>query len=158
MQKLNWRVEVPSTDQLRKALERLTPETSPRWGKMNSSEMLFHVAGFGALYFGEYRIDIMTRVLGYWLGPLFLRSLTRKNPIGETPKNLKTLPSIDVRKLLPTAGWVELQRSVFKLLDRLDALDSQTIEHPIYGKVHTEDFSALIRHHTAHHFHQFGLI
>jgi len=81
-----------------------------------------------------------------------------KNPIGETPKNLKTLPSIDVRKLLPTAGWVELQRSVFKLLDRLDALDSQTIEHPIYGKVHTEDFSALIRHHTAHHFHQFGLI
>ena len=158
MRTLDWRVEIPSTEALRKALEGLKPQTPPHWGKMNSSAMLLHVADFGALYFGEREIDGATRVLGRWIGGFFLQSLTRKSPLGGTPKNLRTLPSIDPRKQHSTADWEALKNEVVEMFNRLDALNSPVTPHPIYGEMRTEDFVALIRHHSAHHFHQFGLI
>ena len=43
------------------------------------------------------------------------------------------------------------------MLKRLEALNSEKQQHPLYGMMHTADFKALVLHHTAHHFHQFGL-
>ena len=46
-------------------------------------------------------------------------------------------------------------RLIFK---RLEVLNAEKQQYPFYGMMHTADFEALVRHHTAHHFHQFGLI
>ena len=46
-------------------------------------------------------------------------------------------------------------RLIFK---RLEVLNAEKQQYPFYGMMHTADLKALVRHHTAHHFHQFGLI
>ena len=45
-------------------------------------------------------------------------------------------------------------RLIFK---RLEALNAEKQQHPLYGMMHTADFKALVLNHTAHHFLQFGL-
>lgn len=47
---------------------------------------------------------------------------------------------------------------VLRMLKRVDALNTEKQERPLYGRMHTADFKALVLHHTAHHFHQFGRI
>ena len=46
-------------------------------------------------------------------------------------------------------------RLIFK---RLEVLNTEKQRHPFYGMMHTAGFKALVLHHTAQHFHPFGLI
>ena len=59
---------------------------------------------------------------------------------------------------IQTVEWEEGKKRVRLMFKRLEALNTETQQHPLYGTMHTADFKALVLHHTAHHFHQFGLI
>ena len=56
-----------------------------------------------------------------------------------------------------TVVWETGMERVRLMFKRLEALNSEKQQHPLYGMMHTADFKALVLHHTAHHFHQFGL-
>jgi hypothetical protein len=157
MRNLDFKVVIPSTQELRDGLRKLSPESQPNWGQMNASQMLCHVCDFCDLYFGEIQVHWLNRIIARIIGPVFLQTLTRKNPLGETAKNMQTIPVIHPSKQA-LSEWTELVDRANLILKRLDALKEKYQVHPLYGKVRTEDFSALVRHHTAHHFHQFGLI
>ncbi len=157
MKRLNFQVAIPSVEALIKALEGADPDAKPQWGRMTSPQMLHHVADFGDLYFGEIKVNALTRGVARLLGPFFLRTLTTKNPLGGTPRNLRTMPAIEASasQAVEWGSGIERVRSIFK---RLEVLDTEKQPHPLYGKMYTSDFKALVLHHTAHHFHQFGLI
>ena len=157
MKPLEFQIDIPSIQDLTRALEGADSDASPRWGRMSAPEMLHHVADFGDLYFGEIKTSLFTRCVARLLGPFFLRTLTNKNPLGGTPRNLRTMPAIKASSSR-VADWEQGLKRVRAMLKRLEMLTTETMKHPLYGTMQTADFKALVLHHTAHHFHQFGLI
>jgi hypothetical protein len=157
MKRLHFQVDIPSAKALAKALEHAHPEASPQWGMMSAPQMLQHVADFGDMYFGEIKVNALTRFAARIIGHFFLRTLTTKNPLGETPRNLPTMPAIDASNK-QMAEWESGMERVRFMLKRVEELNNEKQQHPLYGVMHTADFKSLILHHTAHHFHQFGWI
>tara|TARA_B100001057_G_scaffold382575_1_gene388621 strand:- start:252 stop:440 length:189 start_codon:yes stop_codon:yes gene_type:complete len=54
-------------DKLVGAIKKLTPETKPKWGKMNAAQMVWHCKKFIIFYQNEkkYPPNLMTKTLGY---------------------------------------------------------------------------------------------
>jgi hypothetical protein len=156
MKRLNFQVAIPTVEDLTNALDGARPDANPRLGRMSAPQMLHHAADFGDLYFGEIKVNALTRFAARLLGPFFLRSLTTKNPLGETSRNLRMMPAIEA-STSQTVVWETGMERVRLMFKRLEALNSEKQQHPLYGMMHTADFKALVLHHTAHHFHQFGL-
>lgn len=157
MKRLAFQVDIPGADALEIALAGCRYDTVPQWGKMSAPAMLHHVADFGDLYFGRIQADVLTRWVSRLLGSFFLRSLTTKDPLGGTPRNLPTLAAIKSADN-EALDWEGGLKRVRTMLNEIGALKGETRLHPMYGEMYTADFKALILHHTAHHFHQFGLI
>ena len=136
-------------------MERLEADAVPAWGQLNAAGMLRHCARFMELYLGAIGVHPVVRFLARWLAPRFLRGYIVK-PLGGTPRNMRTLQSI--RAVEPeVSGFLEERDLFLKALDGVEALQG-TVNHGLYGLMRAEDAQALVRHHTAHHFHQFGLI
>jgi len=147
--------DTPSFEALRAALSSLHEESSPGWGAMNSAQMLRHCSLFMDLYLGRIAVPGWARMVSRLIGPLFLRSFLTK-AIGATPRNMGTMPAIKAR---PDHS-LEFAAGRTRFLDRLaevEALDG-VIQHAMYGAMKADDAKALVRHHTTHHFHQFGVV
>ena len=122
---------------------------------MSAAQMLRHSSRFMDLYLGHIRLPAWVRVVSRTFGPLFLRSFLIK-PLGETPRNMGTLPAIRPRHDLE----LDFEAEQVCFLDRLSEVEQMAgeVDHAMYGRMKAEDAQALVRHHTAHHFRQFGLI
>ena len=58
--------------QLKISLEKLKVDTKPRWGRMNSSQMLKHCNKQAKLYCNEYKSNFFVLILANTLGKLHL--------------------------------------------------------------------------------------
>ena len=157
VKRLDFQVDIPTVEQLTDALESAHVNLMPDWGRMSATEMLHHVADFGDLYFGEIKVNLFTRFAAGLLGLFFLRTLITKSPLGGTPRNLRTIPEIKASKC-EARDWELGLKRVGSMFNRLEAMNTKIQNHPLYGRMYTSDFKALVLHHTAHHFHQFALI
>jgi len=122
---------------------------------MDAPQMLRHCSRFMDLYLGRIAVPGWARMVSRLIGPMFLRSLLTK-PIGATPRNIGTMPAIKARPDVE----LEFEAERTRFLDRLaevEALDG-VIQHAMYGAMKAADAKALVRHHTTHHFHQFGVV
>ncbi|MEM9381254.1 MAG: DUF1569 domain-containing protein [Planctomycetota bacterium] len=147
--------DTPTLADLAAALDRLDAGTTPRWGKMDAPQMVRHSARFADLYLGRIPVSLPIRLVARMIGPMFLRKVLRGSPTA-TPKNLGTLPAI---RSVPDQE-IDFAAEVAELRARFDevaALDG-VVDHPMYGKMEAESCRSLVRHHTAHHFNQFGLL
>jgi hypothetical protein len=147
--------DTPSIAELREALERLDAGTAPAWGTMAAPQMLRHCSRFMDLYLGRIAVPAGVRLLSRLLGPFFLRSFLTKS-IGATPRNMGTMPAIKVRPDLDLEFAAECTRFLERLAE-VEELDG-VIQHAMYGAMKADDAKALVRHHTTHHFHQFGVV
>ena len=147
--------DTPTLDELDVALSALRSDTSPTWGTMNAVQMVRHCTKFVDLYRGNVPVPGLMRFAARMVGPMFLRRLIRSSPT-KTPRNLRTLPSIRAAADLDAA----LDNEAAALRAGLDAIAALqgSVEHPLYGPTEAETCRTLVRHHTAHHFHQFGLL
>lgn len=145
--------DTPSIEDLKAALELLTPETRPRWGTLGAAGMLRHCSRFMELYLGAMDVGPVLRFITRWFGPTFLRNFMTR-PLGTTPRNMRTMQP------LRSDAVFDFDRERRLFLEALAAVDalSGVVDHRLYGTMKAEDAQALVRHHTAHHFHQFGLI
>ncbi|QDV04657.1 hypothetical protein Poly30_01480 [Planctomycetes bacterium Poly30] len=147
--------DTPTLDDLIEAIDRLDPGTVPAWGKLNAASMLEHCARFVDLYLGRLTVSRPVRIMARLLGPLFLKRVLAKSPTA-TPRNLRTLGEIQVSPSAAAAFEPAAERLRSGLFE-LKGL-SGVCRHVLYGQVEAETLKALVRHHTAHHFHQFGLL
>ena len=147
--------DTPSIVELRAAFDRLEAGTVPAWGTMDAPQMLRHCSRFMDLYLGHIAVPGWARMLSRLLGPFFLRSFLTK-PIGATPRNIGTMPAIKARSDLDLEFDAERSRFLDRLAE-VEALDG-VIQHAMYGAMKADDAKALVRHHTTHHFHQFGVV
>lgn len=147
--------DTPSLATLEEIFTRLRVDQKARWGKMNATQMTRHCAQFIDLYLGRVPVAFPIRMIARAIGPFFLRRVLAKSPL-ETPRNLSTLPALRVDEDATLQHATERDRLLegFREVSRL----SGTISHPLYGATEAADIQNLVRHHTAHHANQFGLM
>ena len=147
-------VDTPDLPELRTAFSRLAEHSQPRWGRMQSAQMVRHCRVFVELCLGRVSVSWPLRTLAGWLGPLFLRRMMAKSPT-VAPKNLQTL-----KPLRTDQGGLVLAEELERLGKAFDELAeiADPHRHPLYGHMRKVDVIALVRHHTAHHANQFGLL
>jgi len=147
-------VDTPTLVQLARAFAPLTDQTKAQWGLMQPAQMVRHCRVFVDLCLGRVPIAWPVRVLARMLGPIFLRRMLAKSPT-KAPKNLTTL-----KPLRMSDSGLSLVFERDRLMAALAELETLPAEHhhPLYGRMRKQDVIALIRHHTAHHATQFGLL
>ena len=144
-------------DKLIRAIQKLTPETKPKWGKMNATQMVWHCKKFIIFYQNEknYPPNLSTKTLGY-LHMFFLRYIIKWD-YDKYPKNTPTLKFFDPAK----AKDVDLEDEKKELLKRLKMVneyDQEFIVNTMHGKVRRETFKEVVRGHTSFHLKQFGVL
>lgn len=147
--------DTPTLSELRAAIETARADTPGRWGKMTCTQMLRHCRRFAELYLGRVSVPLPVRLLARAFGPWFLRRTITRSPT-QTPRNMKTLGAI--RETGSDDPSFEREREdLLTVLEEVAKLEG-THPHPLYGEMQAEDMIALVRHHTAHHANQFGLL
>jgi Protein of unknown function (DUF1569) len=132
-------------------LDRLTPDATPRWGRMNAQQMLAHVADGFRMAAGQLPVR-PKRVLP-------LRHFPVKHLmiyVLPFPKNVPTAPEL----LSRPAESIDVERSQIKeLVATLGAFrdDARRVDHPIFGTMNTRLWGALGHKHFDHHLRQFGV-
>ena len=144
-------------DKLTRAIKNLTPETKPKWGKMNAAQMVWHCKKFIIFYQNEknYPPNLSTKTLGY-LHLFFLRYIIKWD-YDKYPKNTPTLKFFDPAK----AKDVDLENEKKELLKRLKMVneyDQEFIVNTMHGKVRRETFKEVVTGHTSFHLKQFGVL
>ena len=144
-------------DKLISAIKKLTPETKPKWGKMNATQMVWHCKKFIIFYQNEknYPPNLSTKTLGY-LHLFFLRYIIKWD-YDKYPKNTPTLKFFDPAK----AKDVDLEDEKKELIKRLKMVNEYSQEfivNTMHGKVTRDTFKEVVRGHTSFHLKQFGVL
>ena len=144
-------------DKLISAIKKLTPETKPKWGKMNATQMVWHCKKFIIFYQNEknYPPNLRTKTLGY-MHMFFLRYVIKWD-YDKYPKNTPTLKFFDPAK----AKDVDLEdekKELVKRLKMVNEYDQEFILNTMHGKVRRNTFKEVVRGHTSFHLKQFGVL
>ena len=143
-----------SIKEITEKLNSLNKNSSPRWGKMSSPQMLKHCSKFIDLYLGKISVPFWYKYFGITIGKLFLRYISKKSPL-ETPRNIRTDKSLKIT--VENLDFDYEKKALKNKLIKLHEINGQ-INHPIYGSMESEKILFLIKHHTIHHLNQFNLI
>lgn len=137
-------------DQILERINKLTPESQQKWGKMNVAQMMAHL---------QLPIEVAygTRIVkGNWfiklLVPLFKKSLYNEKPW----KN--GLPTD--KSFIMTGETKDFETEKSKLLELVEKFSESSIRdtpHPIFGKMTKEQWSNATWKHLDHHLRQFGV-
>jgi hypothetical protein len=131
-------------------LERLAPEATALWGRMNAPQMLAHLADWMLMAKGELKTAAKGRPLRY---PPLKQLAIYWLPF---PKGLPTARELITRK---PADWAIEHATVRQHIQSFESLDPKRIwpDHPVFGKMTAQAWSVLGYRHTDHHFRQFGV-
>ena len=138
-------------DEMRRRLERLTPEAKARWGKFTPAQMVAHLNDAMRMATGELKVAPKRLPIRYFpLKQLVLYVLP-------FPKGAPTAP-----ELLARCGSADLkteQIEFTKIAERTAARPSSAgwPDHPAFGTMSHEAWGKLIYRHTDHHLKQFGV-
>ena len=144
-------------DKLISAIKKLTPETKPKWGKMNATQMVWYCKKFIIFYQNEknYPPNLRTKTLGY-MHMFFLRHVIKWD-YDKYPKNTPTLKFFDPAK----AKDVDLEdekKELIKRLKMVNEYDQEFLVNTMHGKVKRDTFKEVVRGHTSFHLKQFGVL
>ena len=144
-------------DKLISAIKKLTPETKPKWGKMNATQMVWHCKKFIIFYQNEknYPPNLRTKTLGY-MHMFFLKHVIKWD-YDKYPKNTPTLKFFDPAK----AKDVDLEdekKELIKRLKMVNEYDQEFLVNTMHGKVKRNTFKEVVRGHTSFHLKQFGVL
>ena len=144
-------------DKLIRAINKLTPETKPKWGKMNSAQMVWHCKKFIIFYQNEknYPPNLSTKTLGY-MHMFFLRYIIKWD-YDKYPKNTPTLKFFDPEKAKDVDLYDEKEELV-KRLKLVNEYEQEFIVNTMHGKVTRDTFKEVVKGHTSFHLKQFGVL
>ncbi len=137
-------------EELIERINRLTPETERKWGKMNVAQMLAHLQMQIEVAYGT-RI-VKGNLLMKLMVPLFKKSLYNEKP---WKSGLPTDKSF-----ITTGESKDFETEKNKLLGLVEKFSETAIRdtpHPIFGKMTKEQWSNATWKHLDHHLKQFGV-
>ena len=143
-------------DKLIKSINNLREDAKPKWGVMNSSQMLWHCNKFTIFYLNEKRFkpNVLTYVFGS-LHLFYLRYILRWN-YEIYPKNSRTLKFFDAKRS-GNLIFEEEKKKLIESLKKVNDYEHKYLVNTFHGKVDNWTFKEVVRGHTAFHLDQFGV-
>jgi hypothetical protein len=131
-------------------LQRLTPDTTPQWGKLDAPRLLCHLVDTVAMALGDLPTrSANTKAFHHFpLKHLILYVLP-------FPKNVTTAP--ELLATAPSDFEADRQRVVDSIGRMAAKPRGMGPEHPFFGPLTNEEWNALQAKHLDHHLRQFGL-
>lgn len=132
-------------------INKLTPESQPKWGKMNVAQMLSHCQGPMDVAFGNLKLK--PNFLIGLLGKMFKNKILNA---AEFKKNSPTAPEF-IRK--DAIDFEQSREELINKIIRFSELGQEAIKsnkHPFFGEMSFEDWDRLQYMHLDHHLKQFG--
>lgn len=135
-------------------LERLDPDTTPLWGKMNAEEMLCHCADGIRMALGDRPVEDKSNIFTRTVVKFAILNLARM------PKNVPTSPELDQRKQGTRSEGFE--HSMAALLSEIKRADERSENdhwgsHLLFGRLTRREWGVLGFKHMDHHLRQFGI-
>ena len=126
------------------AINRVTPDAKPKWGKMSATQMIWHCKKFIIFYQNEkyYSPNLMTNTLGY-MHMFFLKHIIKWD-YDKYPKNTPTLKFFDPK----SAKDIDFENEKKELIERLKMVNKYSqkfIIHPMHGKVTRDTFREVVK-------------
>ena len=145
--------DAATRDALVSRVQELRPEAPRQWGKMNVSQMLWHVAEAYRAALG----DITVRDQSNWFFRHVIRPFTFYAPF-PWPKNGPTLPTFDAVRRQPAVDpeFERLKTDVITLIQRFAAWNGEGRPHPAFGPLTQGEWQHWGWRPTAHHLRQFA--
>ena len=146
-------------------IDRMEPESVPRWGTISASEMICHAAdqlrvALGDVHAapGPFRLRLGSREVKLPPGPLRYRCLRQvlvhrvpwpRTLFGAPPEAFSTAPG----------RWPDDVAALHALVERVGRRDPAAAwgTHPVFGPISGEEWRLLCWKHLDHHLRQFGL-
>jgi hypothetical protein len=130
-------------------INKLTPESQCRWGKMNVSQMLAHCQLPIKAAYGTHKVkgSPLLRIIG----PLFKSVLYNEKPYKR---------SLPTDKTYVVADEKDFEREKTQLLEIISQFNEGNISampHPVFGKLTKEQWSKATWKHLDHHLQQFSV-
>jgi hypothetical protein len=145
------------SNNIKKYLETLDKNSSPKWGVMSSSQMLFHCNTFVEVSLGRKKMSFLTRISSrLFFRYLFLKYLNYIDfNINKFKRNSATLP---IFKTFPKNIDLDNEKKrLIKIYKKIEEINTENVFHQMYGTIPTITLKKLVRFHTSYHFNQFGL-
>ena len=139
-------------------LKKLNKSSSPKWGVMSSSQMLYHCNTFIDVSLGVRKINFFIKVFSrLFFRYFFLRYLNSIDfDINKFSKNSSTLP---IFKSFPESiDFDEEKNKLVRNIKKIEGISSEKIDHQMYGTIPTSTLERLVSFHTSYHLNQFDLI
>jgi Protein of unknown function (DUF1569) len=132
----------------------LRADAPRQWGKMNITQMLWHVAEAYRAALG----DVAVRDQSNWFFRRVIRPFAFYAPF-PWPKNGPTLPHFDAVRRQPPAGDPEFERlkaDVVSLVQRFATWNGEGRPHPAFGPLTQSEWQHWGWRHADHHLRQFA--
>jgi len=145
------------SNNIEKYLETLDKNSSPKWGVMSSSQMLFHCNTFVEVSLGRKKMSFLTRISSrLFFRYLFLKYLNYIDfNINKFKRNSATLP---IFKTFPKNIDLDNEKKrLIKIYKKIEEINTENVFHQMYGTIPTITLKKLVRFHNSYHFNQFGL-
>lgn len=139
-------------DEILQRLEKLSPTTQAKWGKMNVAQMLAHLTM--VLKLAASTKPMKRTWIGFLIGGFFKGQLYNDKPFRQ---NLPTAPNF---KMVAQKDFEAEKEAVRSLIIRIAENGEQALVgkvHPIFGNLTPEQWGISQWKHINHHFEQFGV-
>jgi len=133
-------------------INKLKPDTTPEWGKMDAAGMLFHLRQPLLIAFGEMKSKRM------FIGVLF-GGIVKKQMLADRPVK-KNAPTD--KRFIPVGNndFEKEKEMLIASIRRIAEGGKESISkepHPFFGNLSPEEWSTLTWKHFDHHLQQFGV-
>ena len=136
----------------RRRIQRLSPNATPKWGRMTAPQMICHLIDSFRVGMGEKYASPASNALQRTL----IKWIAFRTPV-KWPPNVPTRPEIEQgRGGTPPADWETDRAQLIQLMDAF-ANGSTFGEHPVFGKLSQRDWLIWGYRHVDHHLRQFGV-
>ena len=145
------------SNNIEKYLKRLDKNSSPKWGVLYPSQMLFHCNTFIEVSLGRKKMSFLTRISSrLFFRYLFLKYLNYIDfNINKFKRNSATLP---IFKTFPKNIDLDNEKKrLIKIYKKIEEINTENVFHQMYGTIPTKTLKKLVRFHTSYHFNQFEL-
>ena len=145
------------SNNIEKYLKKLDKNSSPMWGTLNPSQMLFHCNSFIEVSLGRKKMSFITRISSrLFFRYFFLNYLNYIDfNINKFKRNSATLP---IFKTFPkTIDFDNEKNRLIYIYKKVEKINTKKVFHQMYGQIPSLVLKKLVRFHTSYHLNQFGL-
>jgi len=130
-------------------INKLTPQSQKRWGKMDVSQMLAHVQLPISCAYGTHQVK--GGFLLKLVGPLVKGILYNEKPYKQG------LPTDKSYVITDAKNFASEKQNLLEKLSRFSSENIVLEKHPVWGKLSKEQWSKATWKHLDHHLQQFGV-